>query len=97
MSEKALGGDSVAVGTAAGGADSIAGVGSVGAGALGLVKKHRSVVVFGGGSGARLFWQWLKQAHEVQRLLATQQGQACEQAVGCARAQVDDLEQSQQR
>ena len=40
---------------------------------------------------------WLKQAHEVQRLLATRQGQAAERAVGRAWAQVDDLEQSQQR
>ena len=39
--------------------------------ALGLVKKQRSVAVVGSGSNARLFWQWLKQAHEVQRLLAT--------------------------
>ena len=44
--------------------------------ALGLVKKHRSVAVVSGGSGARLFWQWLMQAHEVQHLLATRQGQA---------------------
>ena len=70
-------GDSVAIGTAAGGAESIAGVGSAVAVALGLAKKHRRVAVVGCGSGARLFWQWLKQAHEVQRLLATRQGQAC--------------------
>ena len=49
------GGDSVAIGTVAGGADVIAGVGSEVAVALGLVKKHRSVAVVGVGSGARLF------------------------------------------
>jgi hypothetical protein len=64
---------------------------------LGLAKKHRRVAVVGGGSGARLFWQLLKQLHEVQRLFATRQGQACERAVGRDRAQVDDLEQLQQR
>ena len=64
--------------------------------ALGLVKKQRSVAVVGGGSNARLFWQWLKQVHEVQRLLATRQGQAKEQAVGRDKAQVKDLEQLQQ-
>jgi hypothetical protein len=64
---------------------------------MGLAKKHRRVAVVGGGSGARLFWQLLTQLHEVQRLFATRQGQACERAVGRDRAQVDDLEQSQQR
>ena len=57
------GGDSVAIRAAAGGAESIAGVGSVVAVALGLVKKHQSVAVVGCGSGARLFWQWLMQTH----------------------------------
>ena len=67
------------------------------AAALGLGKKHRSVAIVGGGSWARLFWQLLKQAHDVQRLFATRQGQAKDRAVGRERAQVDDLEQSQQR
>jgi hypothetical protein len=70
---------------------------SVVAAALGLVKKQRSVAVVGVGSGARLFWQLLKQAHEVQRRLATLHGQAAERAVGFDREQVEDLEQSQQR
>ena len=66
-------------------------------GVSGVVKKHRSVAVVGVGRGALLFWQLLKHAHEVQRVLATLQGQAIARAVGLDRAQVDDLEQSQQR
>jgi hypothetical protein len=64
---------------------------------LGLGKKHRSVAIVGGGSSARLFWQLLKQAQDVQRMFATRQGQAKDRAVGRERAHVDDLEQSQQR
>lgn len=73
-----------------------AGISGVAVG-LGVVKKLLSVAVAGGGSGARLFWQLPKQLHEVHRLLATLQGQATERAVGLDKAQVEDLEQSQQR